>query len=129
MIFFHSYSINNFEIFDFIEQYPNMSHNDIIQNAFDMIIDDYPTDNDKEFLLGIVVYFLYQGLEIDKNYLNISLKIAEYLLQYSNFKYWNNKNKRKLFINNEKIRIKKAIKYNKIMPIDIKKIDDKKLNT
>jgi len=44
MILFHSYSINNFEIFDFIEQYPNLTHNDIIQNAFDMIIDDYPID-------------------------------------------------------------------------------------
>jgi hypothetical protein len=121
MIFFHSYSINNFEIFDFIEQYPNDSHNQIIEKAFDMIIDDYPTDNDKEFILGIVIYFLYQGLEIDKNYLNISLKIAEYLLQHSDFKYWINKDKRKFFINNEKIRIKKAIKYNKIKPIDIKK--------
>jgi hypothetical protein len=121
MIFFHSYSINNFEIFDFIEQFPNCSHNQIIENAFDMIIDDFPTDNDKEFLLGIVIYFLYQGLEIDKNYLNISLKITEYLLQFSKFKYWNNIDKRKLFLNNEKIRIKKAIKYNKIIPIDIKK--------
>ena len=120
MILFHSYSINNFEIFDFIEQYPNLTHNDIIQNAFDMIIDDYPTDNDKEFLLGVVIYFLYQGLEIDKTYLNITLKIADYLLKYSEFKYWNNKDKRKLFINNEKIRIKKAIKYNKIEPIQIK---------
>jgi hypothetical protein len=121
MIYFNSYSVNNFEVIDFIEQYPNQSHNQIIENAFDMIIDDYPTDNDKEFLLGIVIYFLYQGLEIDKNYLKISLNIAEYLLQHSNFKFWINKDKRKLFINNEKIRIKKAIKYNKIQPIDIKK--------
>jgi hypothetical protein len=125
MIFFHSYSINNFEVLEFINQFQNISHNDIIHNAFDLIIDDYPTDNDKEFLLGVVIYFLYQGLEIDKNYLNLSLKIADYLLQFSDFKYWNNKDKRKLFLNNEKIRLKKALKYNKIQPIQIKlkKID------
>ena len=125
MIFFHSYSINDFEVLDFIYQYPNLSHNEIIQNAFDMIIDDYPTDNDKEFLIGIVIYFLYQGFEIDKTYLNICLNIIQYLLQFSEFNNWTNKEKRKLFLNNEKIRIKKAIKYNKIEPIELKlkKID------
>lgn len=125
MLFFHSYSTNDFEILDFIKEFPNNDHHYIIEYAFNHIIDDYPTDNDKEFLVGIVIYYLYQGLTIDKNYLQVTLKIIEELLLHSKLKSWNNKEKRILFLNNEKIRVKKAIKYNNIEPIELKlkKID------
>jgi hypothetical protein len=125
MIYFHSYSINDFEILDFIKEFPNNNPNDIIEYAFNHIIDDYPSDNDKEFLVGVVIYFLYQGHSIDKTYLQITLKIIEELLSKSQFNSWNNKEKRILFLNNEKIRVKKAIKYNNIEPIELKlkKID------
>ena len=106
---YDSYCTDN--VSDTIEEY-NLDKdncNMVIEDLFEQILQDYPTENDLEFLIGIIIWCLKNNYYVKKNYLETSKELLKFLINLGDFKDWNNIDKRKKKLKSEMKIIKNAI--------------------
>lgn len=83
--------------------------NIVIEDIFEQILQDYPTETDLEFLIGIIIWCLKNNYYIEKKYLETSKELIKFLINLGEFNDWKDINKRKKRLKNEMKIIKNAI--------------------
>ena len=104
------------------------SINAMVKDVFDQVLDDYPSNNDLEFLVGIIVWALRSGFHIEKKELKVTNDIVKYLLENSDFSYWKNPETRKTKLKNEKNLLIKGLFNKPITEVVLKKKTSKVVN-
>ena len=125
---YDSYCTDN--VFETVEEWDHiqLEINKMLEDVFDQILPDYPTESDLEFLIGMVIWCIRSKFEVNKEYLETSNELIKYLLEHGIFKDWTDKEKRKCKLNHEKNIIKNVIVENEIPDLVIKKKNNKIFN-
>ena len=93
---YDSYCNDNVQ--EYIEHYSESTIESDIQD----FLTDYPSWDDLEFVLGIAMYRIRCSVKVSDNTLRILRDVIDDLLENSKFKYWIDKDKRKIKIIQER---------------------------
>ena len=93
---YDSYCNDNVQ--EYIEHYDEST----IESDIQEFLTDYPSWDDLEFVLGIAMYRIRCSVKVSDNTLRILRDVIDDLLENSKFKYWIDKDKRKIKITQER---------------------------
>ena len=87
---YDSYTVD--DVSEFVEEFKKSQESiDImIKDIFDQILPDYPTESDLEHLLGVVIWTIRSGFQVQKSYLITIKKIIDELILEGKQKEWKN---------------------------------------
>ena len=124
---YDSYTID--DVNEYVEEFKQNqeSIDGMLDDIFDQILPDFPTESDLEHLLGVVMWVIRSGYEVKKNYLITVKKILDELILEGKQKEWCQPLQRKKKLLHERKIIVSIIINKKIPKLKLKKKTKKRV--
>lgn len=120
----------NDNVMDYVQEYLTNLKKELINDIPD-ILNDQPSENCLEFVVGIAIYGIRMGLLDEKEILRTVRDVIDYLIEDGKFSDWVDKEKRKLKLKYERkiianVLAGKKLKFGKIIekPTEFKNLND-----